>query len=134
MTRVNLVEPKELTRLHLIAEYKEIMRLPGSLKKSLSRKRKKFKLSEIPKEYVLGKGHVKFFYDKMKFVKERFEKLVAEMIERGYSPTYTDSSIFIPEDFLFYNDYVPDEKAIELSRMRINERINGGIVNQNQGE
>lgn len=79
-------------------------------------------MSEIPNQYVLGPGHVKFFFNKMKFLQHRFEQLVAEMLSRGYKPTYTDSSIFIPADTSFYNDYVPTEQAIELNLDRIRER------------
>lgn len=121
MTRINVVPVQELSRLHLIAEYKEIMRLPGNLHTSLNRK-KPFAMSEIPSQYVLGPGHVKYFYDKMKYLERRFEQLVAEMYKRGYNPSYTDSSIFtncLPE---FYKDYTPTEEALELNRQRIKER------------
>ena len=122
MTRINVVEPKELTTKHLVAEYREITRLPGNLKDSLNRKTKEFSMEEIPKEYVLGKGHVKFFFDKMLFLKQRFESLVGEMISRGYNPTYRDSSIFNVED-RFMNDYIPTTEAIRINRERIKERL-----------
>lgn len=61
MTRINLVDPAELSTKHLVAEYREIMRLPGNLATSLNRKGKKFDLKEIPEQYTLGTGHVKFF-------------------------------------------------------------------------
>lgn len=108
--------------MHLISEYREITRLPGNLKTSLNRKGKPFSLSEIPKEYTLGKGHVKHFYDKMLFLQNRFKALVNEMIERGYKPTFRDESIFIPENKAFYNDYTPTSEAIELNIQRIKER------------
>lgn len=120
MTRINLVDPKELSAKHLVAEYREIMRLPNNLKKSLSRRN--FSMQEIPNEYVLGTGHVKFFYDKMEFLKKRFESLVEEMLYRGYSPNFRDSNIFIPQDKKFFNDYIPDEKAIKINKQRIKER------------
>ena len=122
MTRINLVPPQELSREHLVAEYKEIMRLPNNLKKSLSRKKKPFSMSEIPSEYVLGEGHVKFFYDKMKFLQERFELLLLEMGRREYTTNFNDSSIFIPNDIKFYNNYTPSIKEIELNKARIAER------------
>lgn len=123
MTRINVVEPKELTTKHLVAEYREITRLPGNLRDSLNRKTKEFSMEEIPKNYVLGKGHVKFFFDKMLFLKKRFESLVDEMIRRGYNPTHRDSTIFITED-RFMNDYIPTEDAIRINRERINDRLN----------
>ena len=80
-------------------------------------------MSEIPAQYVLGPGHVKYFFDKMKFLQRRFEQLVTEMQQRGYKTSYTDSSIFVPHDVKFYNDYVPSEDDVELNLKRINERL-----------
>lgn len=121
MTRINLVDPKELSRQHLMAEYREITRIPGNLNAWLNRKSKAPDFSEIPADYVLGTGHVKFFFIRMKFLEKRFESLVQEMLNRGYKPNYTDSSIFKAED-KFYNDYTPTENAIAINRQRIAER------------
>lgn len=123
MTRINVIAPRELTTKHLVAEYREITRLPNNLKNSLNRKTKPFNLTEIPHNYTLGKGHVKFFYDKMAYLKKRFESLVEEMLNRGYNPTYRDSSIFIPEDSKFFNDYIPTEEAIRINKERIKLRL-----------
>jgi len=124
MTRINLVQPKELSTKHLVAEYREITRLPKNLRIALNRKSKPFSLEEIPKQYVLGKGHVKFFFDKMEFLKKRFESLVDEMLQRGYNPTYRDSTIF-DCDSEYMNDYAPTQEALEINRSRINERLRG---------
>ena len=121
MTRINVVSPSELSTKHLVAEYREITMLPNNLRTSLNRKGTTFNMSEIPPEYVLGKGHVKFFYDKMGYLKTRFESLVQEMLVRGYKPNYTDSSIFVFED-KYMNDYTPTENAIEINRQRIKDR------------
>ncbi len=122
MTRINLVKPSTLSTKHLVAEYREIMRLPGNLNKSLNRKTKVFSFSEIPPKYVLGKGHVKFFFDKMLFLEKRHQALVVEMIKRSYEPQFTDSADIFKCDPLFYNDYTPTQKAIELNKQRIKER------------
>jgi hypothetical protein len=122
MTRINLINPSKLTTKHLVAEYREITRLPNNLKDSLSRKGKPFDLSEIPSSYVLGKGHVKFFYNKMLFLQKRFELLVSEMIQRGYNPTYQDSSIFTDCDPVFFNDYYPSQLEINLNIDRLKQR------------
>jgi deoxyribonuclease (pyrimidine dimer) len=123
VTRINVVPVEELTRQHLIAEYREITRLPTNLKTSLSRKGKPFSMAEIPSEYKLGSGHVKFFMDKMQFLEKRFEALVAEMLRRGYNPSYLDSSIFKDCPKQFYNDYQPTAEAMEINRQRIKERL-----------
>jgi hypothetical protein len=124
MTRINVVPPQELHTKHLVAEYREITRLPSNLRVALNRKGKKFSTSEIPTQYVLGKGHVKFFFDKMLFLKKRFESLVQEMLARGYNPTYRDSTIFVV-DQQFMNDYVPTMDAMRINRERIEDRLNG---------
>jgi hypothetical protein len=123
MTRINVVPVESLTRQHLVAEYREITRLPSNLKLSLNRKSKPFSMAEIPSVYTLGKGHVKYFFDKMQFLEKRFECLVAEMLKRGYSPTYRDSSIFKECPIEFYNDYTPTSEAIEINLQRIKERL-----------
>jgi deoxyribonuclease (pyrimidine dimer) len=122
MTRINVVPVETLSRQHLIAEYREITRVPGNLKASLSRKSKPFSMSEIPSQYVLGTGHVKHFFDKMQYLETRFQQLVTEMIRRGYSPSYMDSSIFRDVPTRFYNDYTPTPEAIALNIARIKER------------
>lgn len=125
MTRINVVPVAELTREHLIAEYREITRLPKNLVKSLNRKSKPFSMSEIPSTYILGKGHVKFFYDKMKWLERRYTELLNEMWDRGYNPQFTDPSIFAKCEARFYNDYKPTKQALELNRERIKDRLNG---------
>ena len=123
MTRINVVPVKELTVKHLVAEYREITRLPKNLHTSLNRKGKGFSFSEIPQSYTLGKGHVKYFYDKMKYLKIRFEQLVSEMLNRGYNPQYRDSSIFENCPKEFFNDYTPNVEAMIINKDRIAERL-----------
>ena len=65
MTRINLVEPSELTDQHLIAEYREIFMVGGSLKRTLVSK-VGYREDRVPKRYTLNTGHVYFFYNKGK--------------------------------------------------------------------
>lgn len=122
MTRINVVQPSELSRQHLVAEYREITRLPGNLNAWLNRKSKPHSFDEIPAEYKLGTGHVKFFYNKFQYLEKRFEAIIEEMLARGYNPNFTDSRIFKRVDKQFYNDYTPTEEAIAINRARIKER------------
>jgi len=128
MTRINVVPVEELNTKHLVAEYREITRLPKNLETSLNRKGKPFSISEIPPTYTLGTGHVKFFYNKMYFLKTRFEQLVDEMLRRGYNPTYRDSSIFEQCDTAYINDYHPNDVDKEINRQRIQERNNAKTI------
>ena len=123
MTRINIIPVKELCNKHLLAEWREMPRLIGSLNKSLNRKSKPFNLSEIPNQYVLGKGHVKFFYDKFRFLHKRHIELTNELLFRGFNLNTADSSIFNGVPSNFYNDYTPTSDAIELNKHRIQEKM-----------
>ncbi len=63
MTRINIgVNVKCLTDEHLLAEHREIKRLPYCLDKAI----KLGSINKIPDKFTLGKGHALFFLDKMK--------------------------------------------------------------------
>ena len=60
MTRINAgILPKDLTSKHLIAEHREIKRIPNCVGKG------KYNMDNIPDKFKLGTGHVKFFYNKL---------------------------------------------------------------------
>lgn len=123
MTRINVVPVHELCNKHLFAEWREMPRVVSSLRKSLNRKSKAFDMSEIPPEYVLGKGHVKFFFDKMQYLHNRHKELTDELLKRGYRINTVDSSIFQLVDDKWYNGYSPSVKDMELNRERIKDRM-----------
>ena len=75
MTRINLVPPSELTDQHLIAEYREIFMVAGSLRRTLLSKNG-FQESRVPKKYTLNKGHVYFFYNKGQYLHKRYLDLI----------------------------------------------------------
>lgn len=54
MTRINLVPPEELCDQHLLAEHRELTRIPNAVAKG------KYHLKGQPAEYKLGEGHVRF--------------------------------------------------------------------------
>ena len=58
MTRINLVPPEELCDQHLLAEHRELTRIPNAVAKG------KYHLKGQPAEYKLGEGHVRFFFNK----------------------------------------------------------------------
>lgn len=72
MTRINLVPPAELCDQHLLAEHRELTRIPNAVAKG------RFALRGQPADYVLGTGHVRFFFDKLAFLKTRYDALHAE--------------------------------------------------------
>jgi len=123
MTRVNVVPPSELCNKHLMAEYREMPRLVGSLKKTLNRKGKPFCESEISDEYKLGTGHVKFFYNKFKWLHDRHINITSELLKRGFNISNTDSNLFLRVDSKWYNDYCPTFNSLEINRKRIKDRM-----------
>jgi|TARA_R110000850_G_scaffold219442_1_gene344955 deoxyribonuclease (pyrimidine dimer) len=121
MTRINIVPVHELCNQHLFAEWREMPRLVGNLEKSLSRKLP-FKDTEISPEYVLGKGHVKFFYDKFEFLYKRHKKLTEVLIDKGYD-IRGDSDIFKTVNKKWFNDWNPSVEEMDLNRKRIMDRM-----------
>ena len=123
MTRINIIDPNELTDQHLIAEYREITMVPGSLNRTLKSKIG-YMESKVPKRYTLNRGHVYFFYNKGKYLHNRYHELIDEMKRRGFQP---DKSRVFPtkvfKDNGLYNDWMPDVEDYKVIRQRIAEKI-----------
>ena len=117
MTRINVaIPPKDLCRQHLLAEHREIVRIPNVVKKG------KYTLDKQPKEFTLGTGHVKFFYNKLLYLKNRYNQIYDECVRRGYNVTYFgDAFDGIPIKMM--NDYQPTERDKLLIEARISERL-----------
>ena len=123
MTRINLINPEELTDQHLIAEYREIFMVGGSLKRTLMSKNG-YQESRVPKQYTLNKGHVYFFYNKGKYLHNRYLELIKEMKNRGFKPDIKrvfPTQIFIKNNL--YNDWEPSHDDYKIIRQRISEKI-----------
>jgi deoxyribonuclease (pyrimidine dimer) len=86
MTRINLIPPSELFDQHLVAEYRETFMVVAALRRSLNRKSPFDPVKEIPKRFTLNSGHVKFFYDKLIYLENRYKSLIQEMLDRGMKP------------------------------------------------
>ena len=123
MTRINTIPVSELTRQHLIAEYREIGRIFDVACRAEQRGYTP-KTYKIPVDFCLGTGHVKFFTDKLVFIENRFNDLVLEMQNRGYNPQFTSlAGKKRPKNPDWYNDWQPTEKSQSLIRKRILERL-----------
>lgn len=119
MTRINLTPVEELMDQHLMAEYRELPRVFGAVLKRVA-ERKSF--NDIPKEFCLGTGHVKFFYDKIGFLYLRQNAIINECFKRGINIANTHVNVAdIPLRFM--NDFVPSEADIALSQSRLDEKI-----------
>lgn len=121
MTRINLVTPSLLSRQHLVAEYRELPRAFGLAYRAYWRG----DLSG-PTEYVLGPGHVKFFYDKLWWLWKRHYALSHEMMRRRCVVNLHPCEVLahwsdlIPEKQ--WGDWVPSAVEVNRSVARLNER------------
>lgn len=79
MTRVNTIDPSDLTDQWLIAEWRELPRIVNELEKHPTR----FNAGKIPTNFTLGAGHVTFFRDKLLYLAKRHRELKREMRKRG---------------------------------------------------
>lgn len=118
MTRINLVPPNELIRNHLMAEYRELPRIYALARKWLD----DGKPRDLPKSYRLGRGHVLFFYNKLKWVNHRWGLLCYEMVRRGYNPAYWPNPQFTGCEEELWNDWSPSEEEVTINRLRIAKR------------
>lgn len=93
MTRINAgIKPQLLTDKHLIAEHREIKRIPNHLAKFGV-------IGDIPKEFSLGTGHVKFFLDKGEYTHLRYIAIYEECLNRNFNiQNYSDA-------WKIYNNY-----------------------------
>lgn len=117
MTRINVgIQPFELCDRHLLAEHRELKRIPNMVRT------KHAHVSNIPSIFALGTGHVRFFYDKFGYLKERYGAIHAECIRRGFRVAdYSSSFNDIPTELM--NDYEPTRHDREIVVRRINQRL-----------
>lgn len=115
MVRINIISPKCLADQHLLAEYNEILMLFGYVKKYPALD------GSEPQLYTLGKGHIKFFKDKLLYLKNRHEKICVEMARRGYYPTKTIDLSIYPKELI--NDWFPFITDYDIIRDRICEKL-----------
>lgn len=127
MTRINLVDPKHLADQHLFAEWREIKMIPPALLRSIKARGLDNVLSNIPKQYTLNKGHVTFFYDKMKFLIQRYELLTTELYNRNYNIDSDGNFVFflnnIPQECCV-TEWQPTPAEVDVNVERILLRIN----------
>lgn len=116
MTRINLgIPPKTLTDKHLIAEHREIKRIPNHLRKHGDKCLKK-----APPKFTLGKGHVLFFIAYGEYTFQRYVQIHEECKARGFNVTDFSAAWLIYTKYpALYNNYTPP--LIEV--LSIRERL-----------
>ncbi|HMS90852.1 MAG TPA: pyrimidine dimer DNA glycosylase/endonuclease V [Candidatus Absconditabacterales bacterium] len=127
MTRINAFIPVEdLSNKHLIAEHREIKRIPNHVAKHF----KKLSLTKIPKQFTLNTGHVTFFFDKGEFTYKRYEQLYEECKRRGFNVTYFGHAWDIYSDIS--TNWYKDIKATPQEKIRIQTLIRDRIRSNEQ--
>ena len=122
MTRINCgIEPSELVNKHLLAEHRELVRIPNCVNKG------RFNLKNQPKSFTLGTGHVSFFYTRLLYLKKRYEQLYSECIKRGFNVQYYGNT-WDNSPVELMNDYTPTDYDRQIIRDRISERLNSKTV------
>lgn len=125
MTRINIVSVKEISNKQLMAEYHESIRVFSYVLKS-----KKIP-EDIPSHYCLGKGHVKFFFNKIPYILKRYKEINKELTGRGYR---LNNETFLknlekgklaltkyPE--IQVSNWVPSLEEMMVNQARIDERL-----------
>lgn len=115
MTRINVIPVSELSDQHLFAEWRELPRISSYAKKSKS-------LYNPPKSFTLGTGHVIFFYNKKKWLLERYQALTIELIKRKYNIQIKDLDLSSLDKFSQV-EWSPTEADKKISRARIKEKL-----------
>lgn len=119
MTRINVIPVEELTDQHLMAEYRELPMVMASARRSSPNGYKP------TTKYTLNKGHVMFFYNKRKYLLNRWLDLIAELYNRGFNIDPAARTCHWRElDKFTQVDWQPDQYAIDINHERITERIN----------
>lgn len=119
MTRINsAINVRRLTDEHLLAEHREIKRLPYCLGKAIA----SGSVKRIPEKFTLGTGHVLFFLDKMEFAEKRYLQIYYECRRRELSVCwYHDNFFYVPKEYVL--DYTPTDEERQLLIKRITDRI-----------
>ena len=125
MTRINVIDPERLSDAHLGAEYRELPRVFGLVRAAILRGESPDDRRN-PSVYVLGTGHVRFFYPRLGFLAKRYQALCDECRNRGRVVNYgnvEELTSGISKEWM--SDWEPDARAVELNIQRINDR--GGL-------
>ena len=121
MTRINSAIPVEnLTDEHLLAEHREIKRLPHCFIEAI----KSGSIYRIPDKFTLGPGHVTFFLNKMAFCLDRYNKIYGECIARGFDvKNFAENWDGFENGPDYFQWYEPTAEERQLLIERISTRI-----------
>jgi hypothetical protein len=115
MTRINCaIPPAILTDQHLLAEHREIKRLPQMWQIWVKNGRK----TKVPKDFTLNTGHCCFFYNKGQYTLNRYRDIHQECLKRGFNvQDYSGNwDKYLPTDMGNHEESLGD-KTILLERL-----------------
>ena len=116
MTRINTLDVSLLLDEWLIAEYRELKRIPNKMRAG------KYLSGWVPEDYRMGFGHERFFLDKMLYLKIRHDELRDEMWARfGKEYDITVEVYDLPEYTL--RDWSPEHRDHVVNVGRLRERF-----------
>ncbi len=121
MTRINAgIKVNHLTDEHLLAEHREIKRIPQTYLKAIQCG----SVHRIPPSFKLGPGHILFFIDKPRYTLNRYIKIHNECIKRGFDvPNFSDSWDAYPIPIPKKSEYIPSDVDRAIIIERITERL-----------
>lgn len=114
MVRINIISPLALADQHLVAEYNEMLMLLGYVRKYPDK-------DNIPSQYLLGPGHIRFFKDKLGYIANRHELLKKEMRRRGFKPEKTIMLSEFPKNL--HGKWRASEQDKKIIRARIISKL-----------
>jgi deoxyribonuclease (pyrimidine dimer) len=120
---INVIPVTELCNQHLLSECKAIPKIPlGLLCGKLS-----YNYDDRPSEYVVGAGHIRFFTDKLCWLRGRYMVVSLEAGRRGLDvqdiwpwPGLQQNAVLWEKA---WNDWRPDAQALRINRARLRDRM-----------
>jgi deoxyribonuclease (pyrimidine dimer) len=95
----------------------------ASLRRSLKTQSEREVLKKIPPRFTLNKGHVLFFYNKLTFLRNRYDRLVNELHNRGYNLDQGRTLDLTGIPSTFFNDWIATPADDAVLEQRIKEKI-----------
>jgi deoxyribonuclease (pyrimidine dimer) len=107
-----------------MAEYRELPRIFGNVRNAVAKKKQVNDISQ-PLKYTMGRGHMLFFYSRLRWCLNRQKLLIEECLRRGFKIVHTNPDNLIegiPEEWC--GDWTADLDAVCVNMKRILEREN----------
>lgn len=137
MTRINVISPKNNTTINLLAEWKELVRIPNKISSGKTKlvDPKTYLPRKFPQKYVIrsddygvgGSGHELFFVPKLKWLHKHYMEIIQELSKRGYQKdNQWPSDVNESSHSTLWGDWEPDTEAYTRNIQRMYERFRDG--------